>query len=597
MTVLLHRVTRIPLALAVIATAGVFVTSPAADAKSSPKPVEITGSGSWEIAALMTEWAKTTFNSPTPVQLNYLAKGDRDGRIQLSTGIVDFAISGRPLSKDDEEELAKRKLGVISAPISVAGSVFLISGPYPTGLRTITIDPDDPESATFAPYNGPLRMSHELLAQTVIRRTAPGGNWADPGFLAALDLPPGTELAVVPTPALSVARSDPGAVNWYLAEYSRKFAPKEWAAALAEAGAVADVRSESWPLVTANTRSGSQAVAQLIGSWRDPGSNSTPLGGTIGMVGISSALEQFALQIQKAEIYKADPTKDPPTPLWIPQMRNGAGEWVAASSESITTAAEAGAKAGVRAMYGLTENVPGAWPFWWTNDILMPTTGLTADQTTALASFVRWAVTAGQSATAVTGDGRLPAVWAQEALAAADKVVKSNCTGPDRKLVEAKDGGPMWPPGAPVPGDSALICVSTASGSPSSTNTTTTGTGSTPRVAGSGVDAIGTSGGSRSPFRRAATGIGAGVIGYDLPVDGNFVEEEYPEEGAEIAAAANPGVASAGPEAAAQPVAASMPLKDPDDGRGGLDRLATLLLGGLGFLLARSGLRRRGTVQ
>lgn len=585
---------RILAVVAIAAAAMVFTPAPEVRAQQTPKPVEITGSGSWEVVALVTEWAKTTFTSPTPLQLTYLGKGDRDGRTQFATGLTDFAISGRPLTKDDEAELAKRKVGVISAPIAVAGLAFLFSGPYPTGLRTIVVDPNDPEEATFAPYTGPLRMSNELLSKTMIRRLPPGGNWADPTFLASLDLPPGSQLAVEPNPALSIARSDPGAVNWYLAEFSRRYTPSEWLAALAEAGAPGDVQSESWPLVTANTRSGSQAVAQVIGSWRNPGASSTPLGGSMGPVGISSAIEQLALQVEKAEIYKADPSKDPPTPLWIAQMRNGAGQWVSPSTDSITAAAAAGAQAGVRAMYGMTENVPGAWPFWWTTDIYMPTTGLGPNEATALASFVRWAVTAGQSAVTATGDGRLPAPWVQEALAAADKMLKSNCTGSDRKLEEARDGGPMWPPGAPVPGGSATICVSLAS----ATAPTTPGSSTSTVASGSGFAAgSGSSSrtGSTSTFRSAARSVGAGVLGYDISYDDGGFEgvEEFAGEATTAAPTGGTARGGSGSEAAAQPVAASMPLRDPDDGRGSLDRLTTLLLGGVAFVLMRSALRRR----
>jgi hypothetical protein len=297
------------------------------------------------------------------------------------------------------------------------------------------------------------------------------------------------------------------------------------------------------------------------------------------------------LQAEKAEIYKNDPSKDPPTPLWIAQMRNGAGEWVAASPDSISIAAEAGAKAGVRAMYGLTENVPGAWPFWWATEIFMPASGLSPSKATALASFVRWAVTAGQSATKVTGDGRLPAVWAEEAIAAADKMLRSNCIGSDRRVEEVTNGGPMWPQGAPVPGGKVSICVALDSSSAPTTGSTTVAASS----AGGGFAAAGTGGRApRSTFRSAASSVGAGVLGYDPAYDemmGPEVEEFVDGSSSEIAASNS--TASAGQQAAVQPAASSMPLRDPDDGRGGLDRLTTLLLGGVAFFLLRSSLTRR----
>jgi uncharacterized 2Fe-2S/4Fe-4S cluster protein (DUF4445 family) len=123
-----------------------------------------------------------------------------------------------------------------------------------------------------------------------------------------------------------------------------------------------------------------------------------------------------------------------------------------------TKAAELG---GGKPLYGLAENVPGAYPLTWVENIMVPDAGLSADTATGVATLMRFQATAGQVAAVSLGEGSLPAPLLEQTEDAADEVVLSNCKGSGKKVTYVADGGPFWPKAVPAPA-SVPICESTA---------------------------------------------------------------------------------------------------------------------------------------
>jgi len=579
---------------AVAAVVGVAVLGSGGSvrAQDAPQEIALAGTGAYEISSIANAWSTALYTSRQPVALSYIAKGDRDGRHQFASGTSDFAISGRPLSEADLAELADRKVGVIQAPIAIAAGVFLVAGPHPSSLRVATDDPNEPGSFTFSTYNGPLRLRNELLAKVMINRaTGAGGNWFDPQFLADLGLPAGSQLAPVQVGLGPIARSDPGAANWYLERYLRRFVPTEWQDSLALAGAATDTQSESWPILNNPTRAGDVGVADVIGSWRNASGSGSPIGGTIGVVSPAAATAQMLLQVPKAAQHEADPSAAPPTPLWKVQMLNGAGDWVEPNALTISAAAAAGAANGSTALYGMEEAVPGAWPFWWRTDIFVPDRGLSVDKANAIASLIRYAATAGTKDAVAQGEGALPGPWATDALAAAEQVIAKNCTGSDRKVVSAADGGPAWPAGVAVPGGAVSVCQAVSTGG----TTTTAGPGGGASVQGGGSTRSGAAGSSGSSSGAGRSGSSVlDTLGTYVGSSGDLSPLDDGSIAADDLAPASTGGGEAAAGAGADPdslmtqsVAATLPLRDPSDGRGGVDRLTTMVLGGLAFLLIR----------
>ena len=272
-------------------------------------------------------------------------------RRAFARGELDFVISGRPFTDDEKAELATRKVDIIEAPFSVGALAFLVAGPSPSGLRTLTqvdptADPNDPETEyNSTPFTGPLKMPNSLLAKVFLERA--GNNWYDPTFRTDTF---GTALpGPVINPLDPLVRSDPGAANYALERFIEQSAPVEWAASLTAALIPTDTLSESWPLLATPSRAGTANAATLIGGWQSPRGANTPQGGAIAAVNPSDVQEQIAAQPGKPLL--ESPTA--PTPLYPVQIQNGAGEYVAATSDTITRAAELG---GGKELYGLTES-------------------------------------------------------------------------------------------------------------------------------------------------------------------------------------------------------------------------------------------------
>lgn len=577
-------------------------TTGGVEAQTAADPVEITGSGTWSGNSFMTALANPMYNARVPTTLSYLAKGSRDGRRAFARGELDFVITGRPFADDEKAQLADRKVTVIEAPFSVGALAFLVAGPSPSGLRTLTpvvpgADPNDPETEfNSTPFTGPLKMPNSLLAKVFLESA--GNNWYDPAFRTATF---GTALpGPVINPLDPVVRSDPGVGTWALERFIKQSAPADWAAALTAARIPVDTLSESWPLLATPSRGGTAAISSLIGGWQSPRGANTPQGGAIGPVSPSDVQEQIAAQ-------PAKPLADPPTlatPLYPVQIQNGAGEYIAPTTDTISKAAEVGQGAD---LYGLTETTPGVYPLTWINKIAVPAGGLSPEAATAVATLMRYGSTTGQSAQRVLGEGILPAALATQTLAAANQVIATNCTGSDRRVDTAADGGPAWPTGIALPaqaGGSFTVC--TRIGTATTTTTTVASSGAGPAggalppslsalvasVPASSATAGGSPGVSTAVDAATLTPSGASP-GSDTSLGTAPVVDTTDPSGLGTAAGpaeANPGAPTAGTDAAVNKAvlaSAKLPMTPPADGRFRLDRLTTMLLGGLIVLLLR----------
>jgi hypothetical protein len=242
---------------------------------------------------------------------------------------------------------------------------------------------------------------------------------------------------------------------------------------------------------------------------------------------------------------------------------NANGDYIAPTPESINKAVDAG---GDTPLYALTNRVPGAYPLVWVEHLYAPAHGLSPAKTEALATTIRYLVTAGQKTTAAVGEGRLPESLALRALAGADRLVTSNCTQDNAEVVASSDPGPMAPNVDEMKQIGTMLhCVET-----SPTPTTTAPPPATTSNFEGGGSNLGGSGGS---FTGTVSGSGSGNAGgTGSNVGGDTTDSNSGSE--------------SGDPAAAMLTASKLPLAAP--GSTPLpDRAATFLLGAGLFLLVR----------
>jgi hypothetical protein len=338
-----------------------------------------------------------------------------------------------------------------------------------------------------------------------------------------------------------VNRSDPDEVNFYLQQYVATHAPSVWAGLKAANPTIPwDPISERLGRPGASRDGVDQQSQQLALGGGDPTS------GTINQftAGVFAPVPPSALGGIKQTF--------PDVKLQFVEVQNANGDWVEPTPDSIDAAVDAG---GATPLYALNNKVPGAYPLVWVDHLYAPAHGLSIEKTEALAAVIRYLATAGQSAGKPVGEGRLSAPLTIQALNAANQLVSSNCSGNDRHVEVSTDPGPDLPnlPATKTIGPMAH-CVS---GGPAAT-AASTGTGGDTGT----FDAAGTSSGSSTAASSdaASTGAAGGTASGDVT----------------LRRSSNGSL-----------VASELPLPTPAT-TGGVDRLATLLLGvGLYFLLRK----------
>ena len=551
----------------VVAPGGSHGVASAAD----PDPVELNGVGTWAAAGPALSWANELYRAPSPVRVGFLSEGSADARRTFMNGETEFLVSGTPFTSAELTELDAADRELIDLPIQAVGMAFIVSGPYPRGLSMCRPGPgeDDPSVIDCYPegkFQGPLRLNGEDVVDIVLETGR--NNWANSAFQDLM--PPALDLVVPLQPAAPVVRSDAGSTNKFLQQYIATVDPARWAAKTAAEGRPGLLPDETWPFLGTPSKSGLPTVTQVVAAWTAPSSSSSVVGGVLAPTSPLAAGAALAAEASK-------PAGATRTDLWVPELRNGAGEWVAPTPAAITAGIQAGEGA---PLYGLTNPVPGAWPITWVNRLYAPTTGLTGDQANALATMIRWQVTAGRDVAASLGDGRLTDAMATEALAKADEIVKSNCAAAKLPTAKRSAAGTHAPPGSLTGIGDVEVCVT---GTAAPTPTDPTAAPEDPPLYGDDL------------------GYYDGIF-YDYytddfsPDSGSFdpISEIYPTDGgAEVLDESALGASSGAVDAAAIAASGSMPLPLPGDDFRELDRLSTLALGALLFLFGRSLLRRR----
>ena len=577
---------RAVLAIAVLVTAtGLLESGASAAPRQVGDQVEVLGVGTGMVEGFSVAWSNALLSSSGGgSSINYSQTGSKGGRERWARGEADFVISGRPLTNDDQLSLAKRGLSAIEAPIAVSAMTFLMSPPYGAPLTIYKPPASEDDPFVTIPWTDPVRMPNEVLARIFLQRTGPLAG--EPTFTSQIpDLPQlasnpdRQQFALQPSIAAvqPVVRSDPGAVDYYLEQFVASSAPAALLSKAASEQVTISGPTEAWPFLSSPSRTGDDQIAGLISGWFSPIGNNPATGGTVGPVSPSAATKERVGQAIKVA------NGDNATPLYTLEIQNGAGTYVAPTTATITRAAEL-AQGAPLAQLSDPLAPADAYPLTWISKIYVQSSGLSIDKTSAIATFIRYAVTAGQNAADSLGEGKLPASQVTQALAAADALVGSNCLGSDRKVVKAADGGPYWPQGVAPPTGGAFVCAAVGD-----------------RAAGAAVDATALVPGraptsapllpTNSPAVKTPSGSGvyvppassAGSYPADVPL---LTPQDDPTGG---------DTSPAGPTTTAAPAvlaAASLPLGVPDDGRKTLDRLTTMLLGGAALLMARSVLRR-----
>lgn len=527
-----------------------------------------------------------------------------------------LVISGSPLDDTDKAKLSAAKQTLVRMPVHAVASAVLLSGPNKinAGFRTEKVDPDLGFAVPGQPedLDGPhptvdasmLKLPWSSLASMYLSDGTPKSAFLDNDLLNlwGYTLSPddgnyhkGDSLeylvGVNEAPWFS-PRYEPSATNLYMQTAVATMAPATWSALF---GAAAPEPSEFF--LAGNTATWrSRGVAGLVAHLGDPTGEARRTSG-VPIAGTMAAAPLWALD----EVHDAFPdSAGRQLKLWVAELTNGNGEWIAPTSASISAALGAG---GEEPLYALTNKVPGAYPLAWIESVYLPTTGLGIDEVNAAAAFVRLLVTDGQRIVAEDQDGVLPAGVVASALAAVNKAVDSNCTAAGGEPVSAKES-PYYPGAEAAPRLATLAAqqqcatkvvvaaaATTTTTTVAATTTTTAATTSTTTATTTATTRATTAQAPRTTPRTNATTKPAPATGTTAAP--TTVASAAPTTVAPAAATSTVAAAVDSPGStpsssiATSPVRATLPLSLPAAGLGGFDRLLTMGMGGLLLLVVR----------
>lgn len=423
--------------------------------------VRINGSGTYSIDQLVIPWSTDLFEAPTKLQFGYRTTGTYVAFDQLAKGQIDYAVGAADPRPGQFDAAAAT---IVKAPIR-ADAQALVAMFGRNGLLTLSIGSDEDEDGepdvTTAPYAGPVRLEPAGVAAAYSFPPGTGTIWGVPGepgvrpevpMQFAFELADGESITKgdFSAPAAAVVRGDPSSSNLYMQQYVESKLPALWRSFLADRLLSPESQpNPEWLFPNApGRRSGTTGQLQILRELRDPSTtNSGTNSGVFALVPISAATVELAANraTRTQEAAGARTAGD----LRVIELRNGAGEWVAPTEESILTAIEAG---NGTALYGLEQPVPGAWPLAHLDYLYAPSSGLTPDKTNGVAALIRYAVTSGQDHVQPLGTPRLPQRHVAEALQVANDLVTSNCTQAGYEVREGTDPGPLLPTDIVVPG-------------------------------------------------------------------------------------------------------------------------------------------------
>ena len=568
----------------------------------SAEPTELRIANTHESLAAASTWLGAVKNIPGSTSARQTSGGDAQSKERLITGGADIAVSGTPFTEAERKALEATGRSVIEAPVQAVGMSFLVSGPRPQGIEFCEIvddDPflgDDPSDETppdclrVRDFEGPLRLTSANLADVFLESAV--NNWQDPEFLSLLaEFPPGGLSMVSPIrPASPVLRGDAGMANLALGSFLRTTQPAKWSTRSSSLFLNPEPEpNATWPFDRAPSRLGMPDAVGVVRRWGTASAavDSPAEAGAMTMATPLAAAEAIRAEAEEPP-FDATGEANLKTDLYVAQLKNGAGEWLSPTPAGITSALAAGAGA---PLFAVTQNVPGAWPLSWSNSIYAPDSGLTGVEANTVAAIIRWQSTVGRQRSAELVEGQLPDVMVAQALAAADKIVSSNCTAAGLKTVLTSDLERFAPAGTLADLGETLWCDTPSDGSPvvdeepvvdPFTGAVDALTGAVvPVVAGVSATSGSTSGTNNPLSASSATPSSASAT---------VGSADFSTESADTSTG---GIAATLP---AVKVARIMPLPLPgSDPR--FDRLATLALGGLMFLGVRALMRRSGLIS
>lgn len=529
-----------------------------ADGSAAPVKATLTlsGGGSWAAYRELLKWQDDLGGSASPIDMGYGFHGSFLGRKDFLAGDLDFVLSGVPFTAEELTHVNGGASGLIDVPMQVSSMTFVLQRPVPDGLATLDIrcDPDDPnvvdptKCLIKKPYTGAVRIPNTNLAAMALKYTGgvtpPLSSWNHPAVLGAMGVANfTTPLLAGPAPVL---RSDQDEMNYYLQQYAATAAPTVWSGLKAlETRIQWEPIAERLPRQAGASRDGVEQQGQQLALGGGDPSSGTISGFTAGV--FASVPASAVGGIQQAF---------PNAKLEYIEVQNANGEWVAPTPASIDAAVNAG---GAAPLFALSNRVPGAYPLVWVDHLYAPAHGLSLAKTEGMAALIRYVATAGQDAALPVGEGRLSAPLVAMALAGANQLVKSNCEGPDRHVVETTDPGPYAPDLPALKTIGAMLHCEP--GAPAVSASTGGSSGGTYNGSSSFYDGSGSSTGSTTEAT-AETGASGGVTALAR------------KHGATVALAAS-----------------KLPLPLPDTGSG-LNRFVVLLVGAGGYLLLRRPVRR-----
>jgi ABC-type phosphate transport system substrate-binding protein len=546
---------------------------------STVTPVLLNGSGSWDVSDEITDWSNTLYGKSGNLTMNYIPTGGYLGRQDFVAGQDEFVISGVGFTSAQLKELKGGASDIIEAPVMPSAVGFMFQPP--TGDFDVVNSTTGAEVQHYdGPFNIPIANITAMMLDYGGIDPSSGGlgdsyvEWDDPAIdktWPGLRLGAGDELSTsnyITLGPLDYGRSEPNETSYYLQQLIIGKEKGLWDEALSEDDDPKPPTIHSFtetfpPYVPVATRQGVELQVQAL--LANVGSLQT--NGTVADVPPSAMAQVKAFNKNEVKHKLAQVEVK-----WL-GVPNKDGQYLDPTPATIDAAVDAG---GATPLYALNHRVKGGYPLTYIDDLYAPAHGLTMYQTDGVATLIRYLVTDGQKIPARYGDGRLSPTLIQQALTAANTVVKSNCTQSGESVLTTTNPGDYAPklPGIDGIGDMEL-CVATSS-LPTTTTTSTSTTvpvpsGTTAPPSGSTTP---TTSATSSPPSTSTTTTATTVPPTTTPKTTPTTRPTRPKKATAVVA-----------------VMGSNDLEAPES-HGGFDHLAALLIGaGLLLLLRRPTLR------
>jgi len=591
--------------------------------------IHVSGGGESGISLDMVAWRDALHGAAAPVDFTYLGNDSVDGRAALLSNRANFAVSSVPFTDD---ELASRPAGAapfISAPVSVQ-SLSLLFAVDTTAYRDATFDPagceidpaqaDNCEEVDTLP-SGDIAPSPKLILG-MISRTNSGDDFHSSEWKSSLN-DPALVLTKPNHAPFFIGLTEGASSNKYLIDYLKVIAPTNFAALTASSPKYHWERAgEGLPLGllagSVFTRLSFDTLFRLMGTYGNPSTTDPSASG-----GWAASVAAMPTQTV-SRLTTTYPSQTSQLTYITAKVQNANGDTVAPTPDAVQKALDAG---GEQPNYAAGHKVAGAYPMVYINRLYAPSIGLSMDKTNAVAAIMRYIATDGQQRIVDEGGVALTPAMKTEALAAADQLVVSNCTGSD-EMVATGGPGPNEPatprvaaigqmkhcvvrplpttttvpdstdapttitPDTVAP-DTTLAPTTVAETTTADTTTTTTATTTTTTTTTTVAPATA----RRSTTQTAPKTVAATTTTppTDAPTEAPPTEPvtEPPTEpltgpaptdtiGVTVPPVTRPAVV------APATFSTALPMGAPSDGRGGFKKLGTFMLGAIGFLLGRA---------